>query len=525
MGLLDGLFNLNPEQNQGLLAAAGKMLELSGPSRVPRGLGQILGAAYGTYNDTTKEMQERADVKRQRELQEQLLGWKIKDAEADFGHQQGSRERDGRVAKRMAGLMGTGGLPQSLGVGGFDSAGVPGAMPGQQQLPMSSVGQQSMSVPMLGSPEWMQGLGQQAGYTPANGGASSDASAHGGQGAPSQGVDWFNLGLPPVTAMRMQQGQRRNRTQDMVGNLMSKAQIQFEEGDSAGAESTLELIQKFRPNAVWKEVRQPDGKVVNMPFFDDGEAGEASAAEVAAKLQWQDLGPDTVGLDAFDGSIKARHRNGVAPNTVATIGAQRERTEFERQQGRRPVYDAERGVMVDTRTGIASPVRTADGADFGTKEARQRTADSESVIDLLDSAGDLVKKATSSYGGMAVDQSARFFGGATNGAQAAAQLKAIEGMLISKMPKMSGPQSDKDVLLYRQMAGQIGDPTLPVRTKEAAMATIRAINNRHLGLPEDARRDGKGADGKFSVIAPNGKTYTFNNAKDLANFKLTAGIQ
>ena len=47
---------------------------------------------------------------------------------------------------------------------------------------------------------------------------------------------------------------------------------------------------------------------------------------------------------------------------------------------------------------------------------------------------------------------------------------------------MSGPQSDKDVLLYKQMAGQIGDPTIPAATKKAALSTIREIQNRAAGI-------------------------------------------
>ena len=74
------------------------------------------------------------------------------------------------------------------------------------------------------------------------------------------------------------------------------------------------------------------------------------------------------------------------------------------------------------------------------------------------------------------------FGASTDGDAAAAQLKALEGALVSKMPKMSGPQSDKDVLLYKQMAGEIGDPTIPQSRKLAALQVIEDIQRRHTGL-------------------------------------------
>lgn len=118
-------------------------------------------------------------------------------------------------------------------------------------------------------------------------------------------------------------------------------------------------------------------------------------------------------------------------------------------------------------------------------DAAQKIADAKDVLDLLEQARPLIAASTGSYTGAGLDALAQGVGLSTPGAQAAAQLKALEGALVSKMPKMSGPQSDKDVLLYRQMAGQIGDPTVPPETKLAAMETIREINRRSAGLPPD----------------------------------------
>lgn len=109
----------------------------------------------------------------------------------------------------------------------------------------------------------------------------------------------------------------------------------------------------------------------------------------------------------------------------------------------------------------------------------QKVADAKDVLGLLDLAGPLLEKSTSSGVGSMVDVGLNFFGVPTTGSEAAAQLRTIEGMLISKMPKMSGPQSDKDVLLYKQMAGQIGDATKPIGVRRAAMETIRQINERY----------------------------------------------
>lgn len=138
-------------------------------------------------------------------------------------------------------------------------------------------------------------------------------------------------------------------------------------------------------------------------------------------------------------------------------------------------------MLVNKRTGQARPAVGPDGSPVSAKGSQQRVQDANDVLDLLKMAQPIVAKATSSYLGRGLDKSAQLFGMSTDGADAAAQLQAIEGMLVSKMPKMSGPQSDKDVLLYKQMAGRIGDPTVPVSQKQAAMVAIANINRRYAG--------------------------------------------
>ena len=75
------------------------------------------------------------------------------------------------------------------------------------------------------------------------------------------------------------------------------------------------------------------------------------------------------------------------------------------------------------------------------------------------------------------DKGAALFGTTTEGAQNAAKLKVIAGKLVAAVPKFSGPQSDKDVQLYREMAGQVGDDTLPYETRQAALETVIALQS------------------------------------------------
>jgi hypothetical protein len=50
---------------------------------------------------------------------------------------------------------------------------------------------------------------------------------------------------------------------------------------------------------------------------------------------------------------------------------------------------------------------------------------------------------------------------------------------MTNMPRMEGPQSDADVKLYRDAAGQIGDPTVPASIKKASVATIRQLQEKY----------------------------------------------
>lgn len=110
--------------------------------------------------------------------------------------------------------------------------------------------------------------------------------------------------------------------------------------------------------------------------------------------------------------------------------------------------------------------------------------DAKDALTLIDQATKLIPKATGSYLGNALDTVAQAIGYATGGAQTTAQLQALEGALVSKMPKMSGPQSDSDVKLYKQMAGNIGNPNVPPSIKQEALKTIKEIQERYAGVPK-----------------------------------------
>lgn len=101
------------------------------------------------------------------------------------------------------------------------------------------------------------------------------------------------------------------------------------------------------------------------------------------------------------------------------------------------------------------------------------------VLGMLDQAEGLIDISTGSGAGAAVDSVAGFFGFAPDGAQAAASLKVLQSNLVLGLPRLEGPQSDRDTALYKEAAAQIGDPSIPAATKKAALKTVREIQERY----------------------------------------------
>lgn len=131
------------------------------------------------------------------------------------------------------------------------------------------------------------------------------------------------------------------------------------------------------------------------------------------------------------------------------------------------------------KTGQYSQVGMPGGVPMQSKDQLQRSNDATAVMELTDEAAPLLEKAPGSYIGAALNQAGRAFGANSEATKAQAQLDVLAGSLIAKMPKMSGPQSDKDVALYKAMAGNLNDPTLPTEAKQAAMKTLRLLNQKY----------------------------------------------
>ena len=120
---------------------------------------------------------------------------------------------------------------------------------------------------------------------------------------------------------------------------------------------------------------------------------------------------------------------------------------------------------------------TATGEAWG--EMAKKGINALNVLESLDLAEPLVDAATGSGGGAAADKIASFFGKSLQGDQAIGQLKIIQANLMTNMPRMEGPQSDRDVQLYREAAGELGDPSVPRERKRANLMMIRSLQQKY----------------------------------------------
>lgn len=134
------------------------------------------------------------------------------------------------------------------------------------------------------------------------------------------------------------------------------------------------------------------------------------------------------------------------------------------------------------RVNVAAAVAEQKGKQELTAKAVERTRQSKEMIELVTEARDILPGATGSALGNLVDEALGLFGVSTPGAEKAQKLKVIQSALLNFVPRMEGPQSNADVALYKEATGLIGDPTIPVERREAALQTILRLQIKYTKL-------------------------------------------
>lgn len=134
---------------------------------------------------------------------------------------------------------------------------------------------------------------------------------------------------------------------------------------------------------------------------------------------------------------------------------------------------------------ITGAETTARKQAESTQEARGEARKADMFLQQLTQAENILKQGpTESGAGAAVDAAGRLVGISTPGAQRAGQLEALSGWLVANVPRMEGPQSNFDVQNYMTMAGKIGDRTVPVPERLAALQEVRRLQQKYKASAE-----------------------------------------
>ncbi len=171
--------------------------------------------------------------------------------------------------------------------------------------------------------------------------------------------------------------------------------------------------------------------------------------------------------------------------------------------------DSDRGLILNTELGSASPAdrpaiqremarggiplqspaeaaKATDTAKADVVRDTSRQLDMKRYGQLtaaLSDARDLLKAGPTNSGmGAMVDQLGGFFGYSPDSADAASKLETISGWMTANVPRMEGPQSDKDTMQYKQMAAAVGDRTKPVSQRLAALDSLEKLQAKYAVL-------------------------------------------
>jgi hypothetical protein len=228
----------------------------------------------------------------------------------------------------------------------------------------------------------------------------------------------------------------------------------------------------------YQQVRMPDGSVKVVGLTKDGKTVETGQTPFI-KPEARDFGGYVGGIDPVTGRVQNYGSKTMSAAELAVDARAREKNRNDAGANSKLDWKQDTagnwvGLPKDGPAGGQVQPVTVDMPG-------KRQMQSQGALDIIKEAEGLIDKATGSGMGAMLDSGAQFFGKSTEGAQYAAKLKGLEGALMMAQPRMEGPQSNMDVALYRQMAGQIGDPTVPAETKRAAIAAVKQLHEKYAG--------------------------------------------
>jgi hypothetical protein len=112
-------------------------------------------------------------------------------------------------------------------------------------------------------------------------------------------------------------------------------------------------------------------------------------------------------------------------------------------------------------------------------ESNKKAASAQSTISTLEEARKILPDASSGGLEAGLTGTAKFFGKSTKSSKSDAKLKVLSATLVQNVPRMEGPQSDRDTQMYKEAAANIGDNMLPYEDRLAAIDTIETLQSKY----------------------------------------------
>jgi len=161
-----------------------------------------------------------------------------------------------------------------------------------------------------------------------------------------------------------------------------------------------------------------------------------------------------------------------------------------------------------------SPKANQEAAAKFSDELVKNQRNAKDSFDLMKSASTLLSSEAPSSGRLSniVTGTREFFGGGGEASKADAQLNLLSGALTMKQPRFEGPQGVMDVILYQKLAGDLGNPNIPVPSRLATINQMIDLQKKY--YPEgdwdsistktqgEAKTEAVRSAGKVSVGAP-----------------------
>jgi hypothetical protein len=161
-----------------------------------------------------------------------------------------------------------------------------------------------------------------------------------------------------------------------------------------------------------------------------------------------------------------------------------------------------------------SPKANQEAAAKFSDELAKNQKNAKDSFDLMKSASTLLSSEAPSSGRLSniATGVGEFFGGGGEASKADARLNLLSGALTMKQPRFEGPQGVMDVILYQKLAGDLGNPNIPIASRLGTIEEMIDLQKKY--YPEgnwdsistktkgEAKTEAARSAGKVSVGAP-----------------------